>query len=158
MPSIKDLNSLSREELALLWGCSTRTINRLPVIETLRHGAGQGSHYVWDECRLHIPGLQSQGSEGSEGDRARKLKAEADMAEMEAQTMALTLVNAAEVQATWEDFLSRLRTNLLGFPDRLIPLLEEAQTSRERLAIGKREMNTTLRDIVARETSGEPTP
>ncbi len=55
MSGIKDLNKLSQAELAELWGCSTRTIQRLPVDETLRQGSGQGYYYVWEEYRAHMP-------------------------------------------------------------------------------------------------------
>jgi phage terminase Nu1 subunit (DNA packaging protein) len=84
-------------------------------------------------------------------DRGRKLKAEADLAEMEAAEKARSLVDAALAQRVWEDFLSRLKATLRSFPDRIVPLLEEGGTLAERLTIIRREVDQVLRDIVAQE-------
>lgn len=153
MSNIRDLDCLSQVELALLWGCSTRTIQRKPECEPLRHGFGQGCYYVWSECRAFEKRQMSQdSSDQPNNDRARKLKAEADMAEMEAAKMAGGLVDAKEAQREMEEALARLKSNLMGFPDRIVPQFEEGGTLAEKLAICRKEMHATLRDIVAKES------
>jgi len=107
---------------------------------------------VYIDLTLAIPWVKVNKWAIALDDRARKAKAEADMAEMEAMTMAGTLVNAKFAAVTWEEFLARLKSNLRGFPDRIVPRLEEGGTLAEKLAIARREMDSTLRDIVAQES------
>ena len=147
MPCIKDLNRLSREELALLWGCSTRTINRLPVIETLRHGSGQGSHYVWGECRLHIPGLQSQASSQnpeqlSHGERLKKVKA--DDAELDLALKQKTLVLASDVVETWSNKLAAMRARLLSIPSTAALRIDPSHTQAQREGIIRKDIYEAL--------------
>ena len=80
------------------------------------------------------------------------------MAEMAAQKMGATLVDARSVQAVWEDFLSRLKANLRGFPDRVIPMLEEGGSATERLAICRKAMDATLRSVVTQLQARSLTP
>lgn len=156
MPSINDLNQLSQPEFAQLLGVSTRTIQRNPNLEKLRHGAGQGCYYVWSEFWTWLgPDLSQNGDREGSDDKRRKEKAEADIAEMKRDQLAGTLVDAQEVRAAYCDFLARLRTNIRGLPDRLVPRLEEGSTLQERLSLAKELVDELLRDVVAEEESHE---
>lgn len=64
-----------------------------------------------------------------------------------------TLMVASEAIAAWEDSLSRLRVNLRGFPDRVVPRMAEGANDIEKLAICRQEMDKTLRSIVAEQVA-----
>jgi phage terminase Nu1 subunit (DNA packaging protein) len=61
-------------------------------------------------------------------ERARLIKAKADIAEMEASGRRGELLPAAAVEAAWTAVLARLRARLLVLPDRLAPLCHEETT------------------------------
>lgn len=81
--------------------------------------------------------------------KARKLKAEADMAEMEARKMAGELMDAKAANLAWTAFLSRLKVNLDGYPDRAAQLLQDGLPLAEKIDVLRREMNALRRDLVA---------
>lgn len=150
MPSIKDLNQMSQAELALLWRVSTRTIQRLSENETLRHGSGQGCYYVWEECWDRGPHSLAANVAGDDGsDKARKLRAEADIAEMEALEMAGSLLDRAKAVQGWSALLGRLKDNLLGYPGRVADRLEPGMVLAEREDVLRKEIHAVLRDVVA---------
>ena len=61
-------------------------------------------------------------------ERARLIKAKADIAEMEAGGRRGELLPAEAVEAAWTAMLARLRARLLVLPDRLAPLCHEETT------------------------------
>jgi phage terminase Nu1 subunit (DNA packaging protein) len=61
-------------------------------------------------------------------ERARLIKAKADIAEMEAEGRRGELLPADAVEAAWTAILARLRARLLVLPDRLAPLCVEETT------------------------------
>jgi phage terminase Nu1 subunit (DNA packaging protein) len=61
-------------------------------------------------------------------ERARLIKAKADLAEMEAEGRRGELLPAEAVEAAWTAVLARLRARLLVLPDRLAPLCHEETT------------------------------
>ena len=61
-------------------------------------------------------------------ERARLIKAKADLAEMEADGRRGELLPADAVEAAWTAVLARLRARLLVLPDRLAPLCHEETT------------------------------
>jgi phage terminase Nu1 subunit (DNA packaging protein) len=54
-------------------------------------------------------------------ERARFIRARADLAEMEAEEKRRSLIAADEIEAAWIAVLALLRTRLLALPDRLAP-------------------------------------
>jgi phage terminase Nu1 subunit (DNA packaging protein) len=147
------LKTLKQVEIAALLGVTERRIQQLHGEGLPRNGEGRSGVYVWEDVLAwYLARISCSGKDGEAlTDRQRREKAEADMAEMEAGKMAGTLLDADEAQAEWEASLSRLRSNLLGFPDRIVPRLEEGGSLAEKLAICRKEMHSTLRDIVAQE-------
>lgn len=99
------------------------------------------------DLKVHLPWVIENKWKPNQSARARKQEADASIAEMERDTMAASLVPVAAVTREYTDFLTRLRSNLMGFGDRLIPLLAETQDPREQLAIARREMGQTLREV-----------
>jgi hypothetical protein len=61
-------------------------------------------------------------------ERARLVKAKADLAEMDAGARRSDLLPASEVEEAWTAILARLRARLLVLPDRLAPLVHEETT------------------------------
>jgi len=61
-------------------------------------------------------------------ERARLIRAKADIAEMEADGRRGELLPAEAVEAAWTAILARLRARLLVLPDRLAPLCVEETT------------------------------
>jgi len=54
-------------------------------------------------------------------ERARFIRARADLAEMEAEEKRRSLIAADQIEAAWIAVLALLRTRLLALPDRLAP-------------------------------------
>jgi|GEM_PF-3819592 len=145
------LPKLKQADLCALFNVSDRTIMRWCDEGLPRHGEGRGHHYVWAEVLPwwleRVSG--SKGGNGPLNDKERKLKAEADLAEMEAAKEAGQLLDAQEVQQAWGGFLSRLKVNLDGLPDRAAPLIEDGMNLAEKVAAIRRELNSVRRDLVA---------
>jgi phage terminase Nu1 subunit (DNA packaging protein) len=61
-------------------------------------------------------------------ERARFIRARADLAEMEAEEKRHSLIAADQIEAAWIAVLALLRTRLLALPDRLAPQAFEQST------------------------------
>jgi len=61
-------------------------------------------------------------------ERARFIRARADLAEMEAEEKRRSLIAADQIEAAWIAVLALLRTRLLALPDRLAPQAFEQST------------------------------
>lgn len=143
------LNHLQQKDVQALLGKSERQIRRYDDEGLPGHGEGRGRYYVWDDV---LPWwiAREAGSKAGPGtltDKEREQKARADLAEMDAEERAGALLDARAARRSWEDVLGRLRSNLRGFPARLLRRLEGVTDPRERLEIGNREMDATLRTL-----------
>ena len=96
--------------------------------------AERGQYDLVGAVRGYIGYLREQvrsaeaGAPDYSAERARLLRARADLAEMEAGGRRGALIAAAEVEAAWTAILARLRQRLLALPDRLAPLCHEETT------------------------------
>lgn len=163
--SIKEaLPKLKQADLMALFSVTDRTIQRWHDQGLPRHGEGRGCYYVWAEVLPWYLAFMSGSLGGDKGgkslsDKDRKLKGEADIAEMEAAEMAGELLRKKDVQATWVAFLSRLNSAMDGYPDRAADQLADGMGLAERVAVLRKEMNLLRRDIVAEaQRSGEEDP
>lgn len=77
-------------------------------------------------------------------ERARFIRARADLAEMEANQRRGSLIAADDAEAAWIAVLALLRTRLLSLPDRLAPLVHE----QDNLAETRDLLRGTLRDVL----------
>lgn len=68
---------------------------------------------------------------------------------MEAAKIAGELLEAKDVAKAWDAFLSRLKVNLDGYPDRVAEALEDGMTLAERIEVLRKEMNAVRQDVVA---------
>jgi len=153
--SIKErLSKLKQSDLMAFFNVSDRTIQRWHDKDLPRHGEGVGCYYVWSEVLpwyvAYVSGLAQGKSGGGElSDKDRKLKGEADIAEMEAAEMAGKLVWAKDVRKHLNEFLSRLNASMDGYPDRAAEGLADGMILAERVAVLRKEMNILRRDVVA---------
>ena len=99
-----------------------------------RSGADRGRYDLVGAVRGYVHYLREQAARSQSGaadfgaERARLVKAKADLAEMDAGARRSDLLPAADVEAAWIAVLERLRARLLVLPDRLAPLVHEETT------------------------------
>lgn len=152
MPELRlknDLSSLKQADIAALFGVTDRTIQRWHERGLPRQGDGKGSVYVWADVLAWYVGFVSGSKSGPTTDKDRKLRAEADLAEMAAAEKAGQLLDANEVKVAWTGFLARVTSNLDGFPDRAAEKLEDGMNLAEKAAVIRRELAGVRRDLVA---------
>lgn len=147
MSGIIDLNRLSQTQVAELWGCSTRTIQRLPELPTLRHGSGQDAYYVWSECRAvrdaHL--TQGAGGELSHGDRLKKIKA--DDAELDLALKQGSLADAVKVREVWACECAAMRARLLSIPATAAVKISPSMTQAQREGIIREDIYEALESL-----------
>lgn len=145
--SIKDqLNHMKQADIASLFGRDVKTIQRWHDEGLPRHGEGRGTTYVWADVLRWYEARLSQSK--APDDKDRKLRAEADLAEMDRDLQAGKLMDTAQAQASWGNFLSGLQSNLMGFPDRVAPDLDDGMTLAERREVLRRAMIASLQGVV----------
>jgi hypothetical protein len=85
-------------------------------------------------------------SKDGETDRERKLRAEADLLEMEVQEKRGELLPALEAREAWRGEVLRCKTKLLSIPNKIGPQLV-GQPLPETVAILSREVNEALAEL-----------
>ena len=80
-------------------------------------------------------------------ERARFIRARADLAEMEAQEKRQSLIPADQAEAAWIAVLALLRTRLLALPDRLAPQAFEQSTVGETRNVIRAALREVLDDL-----------
>lgn len=91
--------------------------------------ATRGQYDLVGSVRGYVRYLRDQAAKAQAGapdyaaERARFIRARADLAEMEAEEKRGSVIAAEEVEAAWIAVLAALRTRLLALPDRLAPQL-----------------------------------
>lgn len=141
---------LNQGEMAALAGVTRQTISDW-MVEGLPHTKPGGREVVYDLFTA-IPWIRDNKWKPSLDDRSRKLKAEADLAEMERDLQAGKLVDAAEVEASWVDAAIRVRAKILGMPPKLAPQVV-SMTIPEAQELIERECHQALAELST--TSGE---
>ena len=119
--------------IAKLLDLSERRVQQLSR-EGVIPKATRGQYDLIGSVRGYVRYLRDQAAKAQAGapdyasERARFLRARADLAEMEAEQKRGSLLAAEDVETAWIAVLARLRTRLLALPDRLAPLVH-AETS-----------------------------
>lgn len=96
--------------------------------------AERGRYDLVGAVRGYVRYLREQAARAQSGavdfgaERARLVKAKADLAEMEAEARRGDLLPASQVEEAWIAVLARLRSRLLVLPDRVAPLVREETT------------------------------
>jgi len=96
--------------------------------------AERGQYDLIGSVRGYVRNLRDQALKAQAGapdyalERARFIRARADLAEMEAEEKRRSLIAAEQIEAAWIAVLALLRTRLLALPDRLAPQAFEQST------------------------------
>ena len=96
--------------------------------------AERGQYDLIGSVRGYVRYLRDQALKAQAGapdyaaERARFIRARADLAEMEAEEKRRSLIAAEQIEAAWIAVLALLRTRLLALPDRLAPQAFEQST------------------------------
>lgn len=144
----------STQPIAVIAGLLDLTERR--VQQLVRQGViprpERGRYDLVGAVRGYVRFLREQATRaGGEVDfsaeRARLVKAKADLAEMEAALRRGELVPAERVEQAWIAVLAHLRARLLGLPDRLAPLVHEEATIAGARAVIRRTVFAALSEL-----------
>ncbi|PWG16095.1 terminase small subunit, Nu1 [Salibaculum griseiflavum] len=119
--------------IARLLDLSERRVQQLSR-EGLIPKAERGQYDLIGSVRGYVRYLRDQAQKAQAGapdyasERARFIRARADLAEMEAEEKRHALIAADQIEAAWIAVLALLRTRLLALPDRLAPQAFEKST------------------------------
>lgn len=119
--------------IAKLFDLSERRVQQLSR-EGVIPKAERGQYDLIGSVRGYVRYLRDQAVKAQAGapdyaaERARFIRARADIAEMEAEEKRRSLIAADQIEAAWIAVLALLRTRLLGLPDRLAPQVFERST------------------------------
>ena len=119
--------------IAKLLDLSERRVQQLSR-EGVIPKAERGQYDLIGSVRGYVRYLRDQALRAQAGapdyaaERARFIRARADLAEMEAKEKRRSLISADQVEAAWIAVLALLRTRLLALPDRLAPQVFEQST------------------------------
>jgi phage terminase Nu1 subunit (DNA packaging protein) len=119
--------------IARLLDLSERRVQQLSR-EGVIPKAERGQYDLIGSVRGYVRYLRDQALKAQAGapdyaaERARFIRARADLAEMEAEEKRLSLIAAEQIEAAWIAVLALLRTRLLALPDRLAPQAFEQST------------------------------
>jgi phage terminase Nu1 subunit (DNA packaging protein) len=144
MADINNLDHLSQTELALLWGVSTRTIQRLPELPSLRHGSGHDSYYVWSEFLALQKSRMSQGGAGNLSHADRLKKIQADDAELDLEVKKKTILPADPVRRVWANECAAMRARLLSIPSTAAMRINSTHSQAQREGIIRKDIYEAL--------------
>lgn len=119
--------------IAKLLDLSERRVQQLSR-EGVIPKAERGQYDLIGSVRGYVRYLRDQALKAQAGapdyaaERARFIRARADLAEMEAKEKRRSLIAADQIEAAWIAVLALLRTRLLALPDRLAPQVFEQST------------------------------
>jgi len=119
--------------IARLLDLSERRVQQLSR-EGVIPKAERGQYDLIGSVRGYVRYLRDQALKAQAGapdyalERARFIRARADLAEMEAEEKRRSLIAAEQIEAAWIAVLALLRTRLLALPDRLAPQVFEQST------------------------------
>ena len=117
-PQLWSVSALANE-LAL----DRRTVaKRLVGVPPAGERSGNSVWRLSDALPALTEGRRSEAPPDEVSDKARLMKAKADIAEMEAERLAGDLVPTAEVEAAWTEIMARVRARMLAVPSRAAPM------------------------------------
>jgi phage terminase Nu1 subunit (DNA packaging protein) len=129
-----------------------------------RSGAERGRYDLVGAVRGYVHYLREQAARSQSGtadfgaERARLVKAKADLAEMDAGARRSDLLPVADVEAAWIAVLYRLRARILVLPDRLAPLVHEETTIAGARASIREAIAETLTELSSLPVDKAPDP
>lgn len=150
-------NIVNQLQLSEILGITTRHLRNLEEqglpAEPGREGGGRryalpAAVQWWVRYQVRLAAEDTGGPDTAKH-RLRKLAAEADLAEMDRDAQAGKLMETGAALQAWGGFLRGLQSNLMGFPDRVAPDLDDGMTLAERREVLRRAMVTSLQGLVA---------
>ena len=157
------VNSQPLGVIARLLDLTERRVQQL-AREGVIPRADRGQYDLVGAVRGYVRFLREQAARAETGapdlgaERARLVKAKADLAEMEARARRRDLLPAAEVEDAWTAILATLRARLLTLPDRLAPLVNEETTLAGSRALIRRAITETLAELAQAPLASAPDP
>ena len=117
-------DSVNGQVLAEMIGVTTRHLSNLEKVGAVVK-VTKGGYDLTRSVRAFCQYLRDQKAQndgtGYEADKARKMSADADLAEIEASKAAGKLVDVRLIKRRWESAVIACRTKLLTIPDRTAP-------------------------------------
>ena len=151
--------------IAKLLDLSERRVQQLSR-EGVIPKATRGQYELIGSVRGYVRYLRDQAIKAQAGapdyavERARFIRARADLAEMEAEEKRGSVIAAGDVEAAWIAVLTLLKTRLLALPDQLAPLAFDQSTVGDTRNLIRRSMREVLDDLaepdIDFETTDEP--
>jgi phage terminase Nu1 subunit (DNA packaging protein) len=147
--------------IAKLLDLSERRVQQLSR-EGVIPKATRGQYDLIGSVRGYVRYLRDQAARAQAGapdyasERARFIRARADLAEMEAEQRRGALIAAEDVEAAWIAVLALLRTRLLALPDRLAPLAFEQSTVGDTRNLIRAVLREVLDDLAETDVRSEP--
>lgn len=138
--------------IARLLDLTERRVQQLSREGVIPRGE-RGRYDLVGSVRGYVRYLRDQAARAQDGvadfgaERARLIKAKADLAEMDAAQRRGDLLPATGVEEAWIAVLGRLRARLLVLPDRLAPLVHEETTIAGARALIRRTVAETLTEL-----------
>lgn len=124
--------------------------------------AARGRYELIGSVRGYIRHLRDLNLKGEVGnadygtERARLVKAKADLAEMEASQMRGDLLSAPDVKVAWTEIVALMRARLLVLPDKIAPVVHETTSLNQARDVIKKAIFEILTEIA--ETDVEIVP
>ena len=148
--------------IAKLLDLSERRVQQLSR-EGVIPRAERGQYDLIGSVRGYVRYLRDQAAKAQAGapdyasERARFIRARADLAEMEADEKRGGVIAAGEVEAAWIAVLALLRTRILALPDRLAPLAHEQTTVADTRNLIRAAIREVLDDLAETHVGPEQT-
>jgi phage terminase Nu1 subunit (DNA packaging protein) len=149
--------------IARLLDLSERRVQQLSR-EGVIPKAERGQYDLIGSVRGYVRYLRDQALKAQSGapdyaaERARFIRARADLAEMEAEETRRSLIAADEIEAAWVAVLALLRTRLLGLPDRLAPQVFDQSTIGDTRTLIRSAIREVLDDLAEPDIDLETDP
>jgi phage terminase Nu1 subunit (DNA packaging protein) len=138
--------------IAKLLDLTERRVNQLAKDGVLPKAA-RGRYELVPVVRAYISYLRDRavnsdvGPDDYAAQRTRLTKAKADMAEMEKEQMANSLIPASDVGDAWETMVSNMRAKMLSIPTKVATSVFVAEDVSETKRIIKEQINESLAEL-----------
>ena len=149
--------------IAKLLDLSERRVQQLSR-EGVIPKAERGQYDLIGSVRGYVRYLRDQAQKAQAGapdyavERARFIRARADLAEMDAEEKRRSLIAADQIEAAWIAILALLRTRLLALPDRLAPQAYDRHTVGETRTLIRTAIREVLDDLAEPDIELETDP
>jgi phage terminase Nu1 subunit (DNA packaging protein) len=149
--------------IAKLLDLSERRVQQLSR-EGVIPKATRGQYDLIGSVRGYVRYLRDQAAKAQAGapdyasERARLIRARADLAEIEADEKRRSVLAAEDVEEAWIAVLALLRTRILALPDRLAPIVHLQTTVADTRSLIRAAIREVLDDLAETHVAPAPEP